>query len=78
MTRKNAAQERIENIKAQIEAYESGYQHTITCPYCGGINRKDVEFCCDLFGKASIAALERLRVEQATEIVEAVERHANN
>jgi hypothetical protein len=73
------AQQRIENIMDQIRAYENGDQHSITCPYCAGINRDGVNFCCSMFAKASVAALERLRVEQSTEVVERVmERHGKN
>lgn len=66
----------------QIAAYENGEQQSITCPYCAGVNRDGERFCCRMFAKASIAALERLRVEQAREQVERIsegmERHSRN
>ena len=75
----NSAEKRIQNIYAQVKACDEGRTNVITCPYCGGLNKEDVEFCCDLFGKASVAALERIRVEQSKEVVERVmERHHNN
>ena len=64
-----SAERRIENIYAQVKACDEGRTNTITCPYCGGINKEDVPFCCDLCSKACIAALERLRVEQSTQLV---------
>ncbi len=74
-----SAELRMENVYAQVKACDEGRTNVITCPYCGGINKEDVEFCCDLFGKASIAALERLRYEQAKETAERVmERHSRN
>lgn len=73
------AKQRIENIMDQLRAYENGKQHSITCPYCAGINREGVDFCCRMFASASIAALERLRVEESTEVVQKVmERHVKN
>ena len=75
----SSAEKRMENIYAQVKACDEGRTNVITCPYCGGLNKEDVEFCCDLFGKASVAALERIRVEQSKEVVERVmERHHNN
>ena len=75
----SSAEKRMENIYAQVKACDEGRTNVITCPYCGGLNKEDVDFCCDLFGKASVAALERLRVEQSREVVERVmERHQNN
>ena len=73
------AQERLQNIMDQIRAYEAGDQHSLTCPYCAGVNRDGQPFCCEMFAKASIAALERIRVEDARETVERVmERHSQN
>jgi len=74
-----SAERRLENIYAQVKACDEGRTNVITCPYCGGLNKPDVDFCCDLFGKASLAALERLRVEQSTQVVKRVmERHNQN
>ena len=74
-----SAEERIENIKAQIEAIERGERTVITCPYCGGVNVETAEFCCDLCFQSAIAALERIRVEQSIEKAKRIaERHANN
>jgi len=74
-----SAEERIENIKAQIEAIERGERTVITCPYCGGVNTETEEFCCDLCFKSAIAALERIRVEQAYEKAKRIqERHSRN
>ena len=76
---KGRAVERIQNIMDQLRAYENGEQHSITCPYCAGINREGADFCCKMFAQASIAALERLRVEQSTEVCERIaERHSKN
>jgi len=73
------ATERLQNIMAQIRAYENGNQSSITCSYCAGVNREGDPFCCPLFAKASIAALERIRVEDSTEVVQKVrERHSQN
>lgn len=73
------AEQRIQNIMDQLRAYENGDQHSITCPYCAGINREGEPLCCGLFAKASIAALERLRVEQSTELARKItERHLVN
>ena len=75
----SSAEKRMENVYAQVKACDEGRTNVITCPYCGGLNKEDVDFCCDLFGKASVAALERIRVEQSKEVVERVmERHQNN
>ena len=75
----NSAERRIENVYAQVKACDEGRTNVITCPYCGGLNKEDVDFCCELFGQASIAALERLRVEQGIEVARKItERHANN
>ncbi len=64
------AEQRLQNILDQLRAYENGEQHSIICPYCAKINNPKFEnFCCEMFGKASLAALERLRVEQSTQIV---------
>jgi len=71
--------QRIQNIMDQLRAFENGDQSSITCPYCSGINREGDPFCCTMFGKASIAALERIRVEDSTEVVQKVmERHSQN
>jgi hypothetical protein len=73
------AEKRLENIYAQVKACDEGRTNTITCPYCAGINQDGVDFCCKLFGQAAIAALERLRVEQATELCAKIaSRHINN
>jgi hypothetical protein len=72
-------EERMLNIMAQLRAYENGYQSSITCPFCTGINREGDQFCCKTFAMASLAALERVRVEDSIKIVQAVaERHQNN
>lgn len=67
------------NVLAQVRAADRGDTNVVTCPYYGKQNRESVPFCCELFGKAAIAALERIRVEQATEIAQrAMERHQKN
>lgn len=64
------AKQRIQNIVDQIRAYEAGEQHSIDCPYCAKLNNPKIEnLCCEMFAKASIAALERIRVEQSTQVV---------
>jgi len=73
------AEQRIQNIMDQLRAYESGDQSYITCPYCSRINREGKSFCCKMFAKASIAALERIRVEDSAKVVQKVmERHSQN
>ena len=71
---------RLENIMAQIEAFERGDVLQIHCPYCAGVNSPlRQEFCCKLFAQASLAALERLRVNESTEVCQKIaERHTNN
>jgi hypothetical protein len=72
--------ERIQNIMDQLRAFECGDVTEIHCPYCAGVNtpvRED--FCCSMFAKSCMAALERLRVEQSTEVCERIMvRHRKN
>ncbi len=69
----------MQNIMAQLRAYENGDQQSITCPFCAGVNRDGQKFCCWEFATASIACLERIRVVDSIKVVQAVgERHQNN
>lgn len=69
----------MDNVLAQVRAVDRGDTNVITCPYCGKQNRENISFCCELLAQASVAALERIRFEQAKEVAErAMERHQRN
>lgn len=68
----------LENLCEQIRAYRREEQASIVCPYCQSHNDPTLEFCCKTFEKASLAAVERVNVEDARNFISRVGRHAAN
>ena len=73
------AEQKLQNVEAQITAAEQGRTNVLNCPYCGKHNVQGEPLCCTSFGRAVAAVLLRKerddQVEHAERILEKVERN---
>ena len=71
-------EQKLEFIERQICAIQnSGFEY-MTCPYCGGSNTQvDSKVCCEMFGRAAHAILDRMHVLDAIDFVCEVQDRVN-
>jgi hypothetical protein len=68
--------EKIDFIRGQIVDVRLGLLTFILCPYCGTENNPAKTYlCCNLFGEASAAVLDRMEKEDALHFLEAVQEN---
>lgn len=71
-------QQKIEFIRDQIFQIRAGLLSFVRCPYCGHENTPvDEKLCCELFGKASDAVLDRIEKQEAVDFLSAVQDRVN-
>ena len=66
-------EEKLESVAAQIHAIRTNrsVSRSITCPYCGAVNVQGEPLCCETFGKAAMAVIQR---DSFNDIVDHVKR----
>ena len=71
-------QQKIEFIRDQIFQIRAGLLTFVRCPYCGKENTPvDEKLCCELFGNASAAVLDRIEKQEAVDFLSAVQDRVN-
>jgi hypothetical protein len=70
--------EKLQFIQGQISEIRAGLLTFIQCPYCGKENVPETDFlCCELFGQASAAILDRLEKQDAIAFLSTIQDKAN-
>lgn len=71
-------EEKLAFLSDQINAVRRGQLSFLLCPYCGTENTPvDEKLCCELFGRASQAVLDRLDKQAAIDFIQGVQENAN-
>lgn len=70
--------QKIKFIRDQIQSIRAGKLSVILCPYCGGENTPvDEKVCCQLFGEACMAIMDRIEKQEAIDFLEQVQDRVN-
>ena len=70
--------QKLDYIRDQIMQARAGLLSFITCPYCGRENTPVDEYlCCELFGEAAPAVLDRIEKQEAIDFISAVQDKVN-
>lgn len=65
---------KLEFIRDQILAVRAGELAWVLCPYCGGENTPvDTHLCCQLFGEASMAIMDRIEKQEAIDFLSEIQ-----
>lgn len=72
-------EDKMASVARQIQECMRGDSQVITCPYCLSENNSDNHaLCCELFGKAVSAVLERIRAKELLEQCDRIAQAAMN